>query len=442
MFMPEYNIMASPLTNVIQRLRRVVLRECDDVSDGKLLDRFVATGADDAFATLLHRHAAMVLGVCRRILGNAHDAEDAFQATFLVLIRKAAGLRGRRTVGDWLYGVAYHTALKARAASGKRRVMEQRYQRTRGHLNEAAWRELEEVLDRELSSLPEKYRAPLVLCDLEGKSRKDAARQLGCPEGTVSGRLARARVLLSKRLSRRGVVISGGLLATALTANASAAAVPAPLLLSTSKAVSFGAASQAAAAGVISAKAAALTQGVLKAMFLTKLKIATGFLLAVGLAFGALVYGTAEAQTGGGAAKKPQVQEIDLSKLPPELVKQIQESLKKADQAKTATKTKKDGKDKDSKDEGQNDDGQKGQNDDGQKGQNDDGQKGQNDDGEKGKDKKAASLGAARNVFVALTVGSYLVAQEQNGNKDDGQQNQKDDGQQNQKDDGQKVVSV
>src|SRR5262249_4625811 len=153
-----------------------------------------------------------------------------FQATFLVLIRKANSLSSPDLLANWLYGVAYNTALKARAWKAKRRRREQQVT----HLPEIEaaefnangrdlWNDLAPVLDQELSRLPDKYRVPIVLCDLEGKSRKEAARRIGCPEGTVSGRLARARTMLAKRLSRRGVALAGGALAVVLASNASAA---------------------------------------------------------------------------------------------------------------------------------------------------------------------------------------------------------------------------
>src|SRR5262249_26019760 len=158
------------------------------------------------------RHGPMVLGVCRRVLDHAHDAEDAFQATFLVLARKAASIVARDTVGNWLYGVAYRTAHKARVAAARRRLKERQMSRPEA-LDEDVWRELRPVLDQELNRLPEKYREPVILCDLEGQTRKEAARRLGWPEGTLSGRLSRARVLLAKRLARHGLTLSGGAMA-------------------------------------------------------------------------------------------------------------------------------------------------------------------------------------------------------------------------------------
>src|SRR5262249_4084004 len=158
-----------------------------------------------AFAALVRRHGPMVLGVCRRVLHNPHDADDAFQATFLVLVKKASAVVPRELVGHWLYGVAYRTALKAKTLAARRRRPERqvREMSRQPAREEEVWNDLRPLLDRELDRLPEKLRALVVLCELEGKSRKEAARQLGLAEGTVSSRLARARVLLAKRLARR-----------------------------------------------------------------------------------------------------------------------------------------------------------------------------------------------------------------------------------------------
>src|SRR5262249_46529495 len=156
------------------------------------------------------------------------DAEDAFQATFLVLLRKAGTVVPRELVGNWLYGVAYRTALAAKTAAATRRAKERQAHDMPQPQTSAAdpWEELRPLLDRELHGLPDKSRVPVVLCDLQGKTRKEAARQLGWPEGTVAGRLARARVLLARRLSRHGLTLSGGALAALLARNTAAAGVP------------------------------------------------------------------------------------------------------------------------------------------------------------------------------------------------------------------------
>jgi hypothetical protein len=199
----------------------------------------------------------------------------------------------REAVGNWLYGVAHTTAIRAKVAAAKRRRREQQV-----HLMpepesppEALWEELQPLLDRELSRLPDKYRLPVILCDLEGRKRREVAGQLQIPEGTLSSRLTTARRLLAKRLARHGLAVSGGALATALSHGTASAGVPTPLVSSTTKAANLYAAGQTAAA--VSVKVAALTEGVLKAMLLTRFKaiIVGVFVLAVlGLGSGAFVW--------------------------------------------------------------------------------------------------------------------------------------------------------
>lgn len=252
-------------------------------TDGQLLERFLAHREEAAFTTLMHRHGRMVFGVCQRLLQNVHDAEDAFQATFLVLACKAATISPRDAVGAWLYGVACRTAKKAKAMTAKRRVKEQQFrEKSRVVTNtDDAWDELQPLLDEELSRLPEKYQAAIVLCDLEGKTKKEAAGQLHCPEGTLSSWLVRGRRLLARRLASRGIALSAGLLADLLSRNATSASMPTGLIVSTSQAATRFAAKPAATAGVISAKVSTLTQGVLKAMLLSKLKATIAMLAAV-----------------------------------------------------------------------------------------------------------------------------------------------------------------
>jgi RNA polymerase sigma factor (sigma-70 family) len=281
------------MNKVIQHIRRVArLQAAGERTDGQLLESFVSRREAEALEALVRRHGPMVWGVCRRILRNHHDAEDAFQVTFLVLVRKASTVKPREMVGNWLYGVAHQTALKARATRAKRQMRERQV----ADMPEPAvkeldlWRDLQPVLDQELSRLPDKYRVAIVLCDLEGKTRKEAARQLGCPEGTLAARLTRGRVMLAKRLAARGLAISGGALAAMLSQQAASAGVPASVAVSTIKAATLLAAGKAAATGVISIKVVALTEGVMKAMLLTKLKTLMGCLLVAALVgFGAAV---------------------------------------------------------------------------------------------------------------------------------------------------------
>jgi RNA polymerase sigma factor (sigma-70 family) len=270
----------SRLGRVIQTLRRATLPQAG-LTDGQLLESYISSREEAAFAALVHRHGPMVWGVCRRVLRSHHDAEDAFQATFLVLVRKAASLAQREKVANWLYGVAHQTALKARATTAKRRAREKQVTAMPEPALERQdlCNDLLPLLDQELSRLPDKYREVIVLCDLEGKTRKEAARQFHLPEGTVATRLATARTMLARRLARPGLALSGGALAAVLSQKVASAGLPASVASSTIKAASLVAAGQAAAPGVISVKAVALAEGVLKAMLLTRLKIATAVLV-------------------------------------------------------------------------------------------------------------------------------------------------------------------
>ncbi|HZY85674.1 MAG TPA: RNA polymerase sigma factor [Gemmataceae bacterium] len=264
------------LSTVVRQLRGALARQ-DGAgrTEADLWERYVQRRDESAFEALLRRHGPMVLGVCRRILRHEQDAEDAFQATFLVLVRRAASLQSPGTIANWLHGVACRTALEARSAAAKRRAKEAAVP-PRPVTPEGAGAELWPVLDQELGRLAEKYRVVVVLCDLEGKTRKEVAHQLGWAEGTVASRLARGRGLLAKRLARRG--FTGAVVAVALAAGTAPACVPAGLVASTVKAV--GAASRV----VLSAKVIALTEGALKTMFLTKVKSATVALLVLGVA--------------------------------------------------------------------------------------------------------------------------------------------------------------
>src|SRR5262245_32689876 len=247
------------------------------VTDGRLLERFLSAHDEDAFAVLVRRHGPMVLGVCRRILGDPHDVEDAFQATFLVAVRKAASVRPRELFGNWLYGVAYRTALVARARIIRRRAKEKQVEDLPHppHVEpEGGWQELRSFLDQVVSGLPEKYRLPVVLCDLEGRSRQEVARQLRLPEGTLSSRLAAARKTLARRLARHAPVLAGGVAAFFLAERTSCASVAGALVRSVVKAAALSEAGSAAVSAVTSPQVAALTEGVLKTMLQTKFKVA------------------------------------------------------------------------------------------------------------------------------------------------------------------------
>src|SRR5215475_198922 len=169
-----------------------ICRAVPSDGDGELLGRFVERRDETALAALVKRHGPMVWSVCRRLLGH-HDAEDAFQATFIVLVKKAASVHPRGTVGNWLYGVARQAALQARSAARRRAREMQVAQLPDTEAPQDQWADVRSILDEELSRLPDHYRAVIVLCDLEGRSRREVASQFGCPEGTVASRLARAR---------------------------------------------------------------------------------------------------------------------------------------------------------------------------------------------------------------------------------------------------------
>ena len=210
------------LDTVVRHLRRAVLRQdAAGRTDGQLLASFIEQNDEAAFDTLIRRHGPMVFGVCCRIVRNHHDAEDAFQATFLVLARKASSVSPRERVANWLHGVALRTAMRARTMTAKRRGREKQVTEMPDPeaVQQDQWCDLQPLLDQELNGLPEHYRLPILLCDLEGKTIKDAAQQLGWPQGSLAGRLARGRKLLAKRLASRGVVLSAGSLAAVVSQN-------------------------------------------------------------------------------------------------------------------------------------------------------------------------------------------------------------------------------
>jgi RNA polymerase sigma factor (sigma-70 family) len=277
-------------------------------TDNELLKRFLANRDENAFEALVRRHGPMVLALCRRILRDQQDAEDAFQAAFLVFVRKAGSIARPELLGNWLYGVAFRTARTARAEAEKRRVKEAEAVPREQPAQESPWQELQPFLDRELNRLPEKYRIPLVLCHLEEKSREEAARTLGLPEGTLSSRLARGRALLAQRLTRWCPSVAGEVFLAGLGKQA----IAAPLVQATTRAVMCVLAGQPINTGLVSAQVALLSQGVLRSMFLTKLKIAAavlcvGSLLACAVGTAASRgFGTKDnSQAAVGAAKSP-----------------------------------------------------------------------------------------------------------------------------------------
>ncbi len=258
------------------------------LADSELLDRFLSREGGDAeaaFGALVDRHGPMVLGVCRRVLRDPDDAQDAFQATFLVLARKAGRIGRPERLASWLYGVASRTAMKARATAARRR----RHERARaesvaeGRRDDHEGRELRAVLDEEITRLPEKYREPVVLCHLEGMSRERASAQLRCPEGTVGVRLMRARERLRAGLARRGFAVAAGALAVDLGSEASAA-VPSSLVAATAAAGTAFKSGRIAAAGVVPARAATLARGVLRTMFIERTLMVAPAVVLVGVA--------------------------------------------------------------------------------------------------------------------------------------------------------------
>jgi RNA polymerase sigma factor (sigma-70 family) len=279
---------ANRITRVVHNLRRLVAGlAAERSSDQDLLGRFLRSRDEAAFTALVERHGALVLGVCRRVLGNEQDAEDACQATFLVLARKAGSIRKPRSLSSWLHGVACRTAKKLRADLARRR----------GHLQpladrigasepaEASWREVRAVLDEELQRLPEILQGPLTLCYLEGKTRDEAAQELGWTVSTLRGRLERGRERLRRRLVQRGLTLSGALLAAVLSQATAAATVPAALVVTTARAALAISAGKSAAAGT-SVAVTSLAEGVLRAMFMTKIKIVCATVLTLGLLSG------------------------------------------------------------------------------------------------------------------------------------------------------------
>jgi RNA polymerase sigma factor (sigma-70 family) len=267
------------LDPILRHIRALAGERTAAATDAELLERFATRRDEAAFAALVERYGGLVFGVCRRVLRHSHDAEDAFQATFLILAHKAASVHKRASAASWLYGVAYRVAVRAKTDGVRRRKYEKRAPTMRVPEPQAdvIRCELQRVVDEELSRLPERYRAPLVLCCLAGKTQEQAARELGWPLGSMSRWLTRGKELLRKRLARRGVTISTALLGAALAEMAAEAAPAATLTSTTIKAAVLS------AAGLISARVAALTEGVLRTMVLTKFKIATCLLVVVGV---------------------------------------------------------------------------------------------------------------------------------------------------------------
>jgi RNA polymerase sigma-70 factor (ECF subfamily) len=275
---------SSPIQRCIRQI--AVARGQSDASDGQLLERYLAAADEAAFEALVSRHGPLVRGVCTRILGHGPDADDAFQATFLVFVRKARSLRSPDALGPWLYGVAYRTALKARATALQRQKRQRPLPDLPGPSSPdcIVSGDLVSILDGLIHRLPHRYRRPFVLCYLEGKTNKEAAEILGCPQGTIFSRLAWARGQLQKQLRRHGLAPASAAVAAWLVPSTAPAALPNTVVVSTAQAATAFAAGRAAVSGCCSPHAAALAEGVLRTMFLTKLKIALVAVATIGMA--------------------------------------------------------------------------------------------------------------------------------------------------------------
>jgi RNA polymerase sigma factor (sigma-70 family) len=279
-------VRAEPLLRHIHRL--VSHPDADPGSDAELLGRFVGQRDEQAFAVLVSRHAPLVLGVCRRVLRDAHQAEDALQAVFLVLARKAAAVRPPDRLAAWLYGVARQVALNALRGEARRRQREGRAgraacpQAARDPLDEMTARELLAALDEEVQRLPETFRLPVILCCLEGKTQEEAARQLGWTLGSVKGRLERGRARLHARLVKRGLSLAVALAALEIARGSGRAGVPATLAVATARAgLAFGTAG--GCAGGIAPQVVALAEEAVQGMAVAKTKLGVVLLLAAGL---------------------------------------------------------------------------------------------------------------------------------------------------------------
>jgi RNA polymerase sigma factor (sigma-70 family) len=305
------------LSEVLRHLtRRMVAETLVEQSDRRLVEEFLARRDEAVFTALVNRHGPMVYRVCWRVLEQEQDAEDAFQATFLVLAQKLHTVRKHDSLASWLHGIARRVALKARGRAAMRRRYEQQVSASQPvPSDEVTWGELRMALDAELTQLPDKWRLPLILCYLEGRTQDQAADHLGWSRTTLQRRLAEAREALGRRLSRRGVVWPAALSAVLLSDCVAPAALAPGLVGSTVEAAACVSTAHPAISGV-SANVAVLTEGVLKAMLLTKLKIATAVLMVLTLIGAGLVVLTCSLSMAG----DPQAKEAEQPAAPKSIV--------------------------------------------------------------------------------------------------------------------------
>jgi len=278
----------APIENILHYLLRVcAASSAGKLTDRQLLERFQSLGEETVCNVLIQRHGRMVYSVAQRALGNAHDAEDVFQATFLVMARRLRSIGGKKSVGGWLHGVAWRIAQKARTKDSTRRRHEGEMpfmKRNEAENYAPTCDEMRAVLDVEIGAMAEKYRTPLVLCYLEGRSYDQAARELGCPKSTLASRLTKALDLLRGRLQRRGIGLTAAALTAKLSEMAEAAPVSAVLTANTVKAAALVAAGKGAAEGFVTASALALVKDAMAGMVWMKKVVMVA--MVIGLGFG------------------------------------------------------------------------------------------------------------------------------------------------------------
>jgi RNA polymerase sigma factor (sigma-70 family) len=303
---------------VLKQVREAIRpEEVSGVSDSQLVRRWVARRDEAAFELLLWRHGPMVLDVCRRILRDGHGAEDAFQATFLALARKAGSIT-EKAIAGWLYRVAYRVALLAKARAAKQPAVAPALESTvEAPVEDHLWRDLRGALDREIARLPERYRVPVILCYFEGKTHEQAGQELGCPAGTIGSRLARARARLQARLTRCGIALTVPALTVLLSEQALASLVPSGLVTTTRH---YGCLllSDPSAAQVIPSNVHVLLQGAMRMLTMVKIKAAAivlATLLLCGSGVATLVYRLQAAQPDAGVEPRDDALSRDLKLL-------------------------------------------------------------------------------------------------------------------------------